>query len=108
MNIANAKVRYDDGLSRLSADDYVQIRMLPFLAQIVVKTPYLSFHVSAISIFSAIFAVVASALSTYGYSVFIPATLAISSSLASWGAYNQLEQRLFKKNIAIQHIRRVR
>ena len=90
---------------RLSADDYVHLRMLPLLAEISVATPMISIYIYVITIVGAILSVISSALSTFGYSVFIPAALAISGAIAAWGSYHQLEQKLFKKNVAAHQLR---
>ena len=92
-------------MCRLSADDYVHLRLLPLLAEISVATPTISFYSSIITIIGAILSVISSALSTFGYSVFIPAALAISGAIAAWGSYHQLDQKLFKKNVAVQQLR---
>lgn len=103
--LALASIRYDDGLSKLSADDYVKIRLLPLLGEISSKTPSLAKTNTSSAIIVACLSVASSALSTFGLSVFIPAALALSGAITSWGSYNQSEQRLLQKNIALQRIR---
>lgn len=105
MRLALANMRYDDGLSKLSADDYVKIRLLPLLGEIASKTPSLAKTNTSSAIIVACLSVTSSALSTFGLSVFIPASLALSGAITAWGSYNQSEQRLLQKNIALQRIR---
>ena len=79
--------------------------MLPLLAEISVATPMISIYIYIITIVGAILSVISSALSTFGFSVFIPAALAVSGAIAAWGSYHQLEQKLFKKNVAAHQLR---
>lgn len=60
-----------------------------------------------INIFVAILSIASSALSTFGYSYFVPAVLALSGAIVSWTSYQQVEQKLLQKNIALQRIRQV-
>lgn len=98
---------HEDGLSKLSADEYVKLRLLPAMGQISAKTPKISASVYATSITVTVISVSSSALSTFGLSVFIPAALAFAGALTSWGDFQRNEQRLLQKNIALSKMRSV-
>ena len=106
-DLADTNMKYDDGLSKLSAEDYVKIRLLPFLGETAAHTPFLSVSTYMVGILVSILSVTSSALSTFGLSVFIPALLAFSGAVTFWGNYQQTEQRLYKKNVSIQLIRQM-
>jgi len=99
MTMTKAKT-FDDGLSTLSAEDYVRFRLLPMLGEVSSETPGLSKRVFGTSVTVTIMSVASSSLSVFGLTVFIPAMLALSGALTSWNSYKQNEQRLLQKNIA--------
>jgi hypothetical protein len=95
---------FDDGLSTLSAEEYVQFRLLPMLGEISSSTPGLNFRVYGVSITVTILSVSSSALSTFGQSLFIPAMLAFSGAITSWTSYQRTDQLLLQKNIAVGNL----
>jgi hypothetical protein len=95
---------FDDGLSTLSAEEYVQFRLLPMLGEISSTTPGLNFRVYGVSITVTILSVSSSALSTFGQSLFIPAMLAFSGAITSWTSYQRTDQLLLQKNIAVGNL----
>ena len=94
----------DDGLSPLSADQYVKIRLLPMAASYSKKAPGLatSLHVSAI--LGVVLSVASSALSTFDLSVYIPAALAVSGAVTAWTSYQQIDLRLLQTNAALNQL----
>lgn len=100
--------KHDDGFSTLSAEEYVRLRMLPMLGEISSESPGLSSTVNSLSIIVSILSVASSALSSFNQSSFIPALLSFSGALQAWNSYQQNDQRLLQKNIAIRTITKVK
>ena len=92
------EVDVDDGLSMLTADDYLSYRMLPMIAELSTKTPRLSAWSSTFTILVLILSVSAAALSTFERSDFIPAALALSGGITAWASYQQTDLRLILTN----------
>mmetsp|Transcript_9349 Transcript_9349/g.9165 ORF Transcript_9349/g.9165 Transcript_9349/m.9165 type:complete len:487 (+) Transcript_9349:1001-2461(+) len=94
----------DDGVSMLTADEYIVLRLTPQLANFMVKTPPLhrfSISVTAIII---IFSVFSSILSTFGFIQFIPAVFAVSGAFTAWTSYSQTDLVLIQTNAAINQL----
>ena len=90
--------REDDGMSKLSADDYVQQRLLPWLATFAVKSPSLSKGVTFVTVSTIFLSVASSVLSSFDLMEWIPLALAFSSCLTSAISYTQSEIRLAQVN----------
>jgi hypothetical protein len=105
---ASKKFITDDGLSTLSADQYVRIRLLPIAASFTQKAPGLSTQIQASATIGVVLSVASSALSTVNASVFIPALLSFSGALTAWINYKQIELRLLQTNAAINKLNQVR
>ena len=93
-----SEINVDDGLSMLTADDYLSYRMLPMIAELSTKTPRLSAWSSTFTILVLILSVSAAALSTFERSDFIPAALAFSGGITAWASYQQTDLRLILTN----------
>ena len=89
--------REDDGMSKLSADDYVQQRLLPWLATFAVKSPSKK-GVTFVTVSTIFLSVASSVLSSFDLMEWIPLALAISSCLTSAISYTQSEIRLAQVN----------
>ena len=101
------KIMLDDGMSALSADQYVRIRLLPMAAFYSASAPALASSVSMSAVISVILSVASSALSTFNLSVVIPALLAISGAITAWINYQQIDLRLMQTNAAINRLNQV-
>ena len=104
--IASLPVRFvvvpkDDGLSPLSAETYVRIRLLPMAASYAKKAPGLATAVHVSAVLGVVLSVASSALSTFDLSVFIPAALAVSGAVTAWTSYQQIDLRLLQTNAAL-------
>jgi hypothetical protein len=97
-------IPYDDGLSLLSADDYLRLRLLPMVAIYAKATPSLASSLQVALIINVVLSVASSALSTFGLSGFIPAPLALSGAITAWTNYLQLELRLLQTNSSLNKI----
>jgi len=98
----------DIGISDLSVDDYLYLRLYPIVAELSKKTPSLARFSHSITICAVLLSVSASGLSTFGYSVFIPLVLALVGSMTAWGSYHQTEYRLVMTNAAVSQLNQVR
>ena len=94
----------DDGLTLLTADDYLTYRMLPMIAELTTKTPRLSSWSSTFTILVLILSVSAAALSTFERSDFIPAALALSGGITAWASYQQTDLRLILTNNSLSQL----
>ena len=97
----------DDGLSNLTADEYVKLRLQPMISAFSLKSPPLSFFTHTVTTIVIILSVCSSILSTFGLTVFIPVTLAFSGACASWKSYKQVDLRLLQANNAINQLNQV-
>lgn len=100
-------VETDDGLTTLTADEYVKMRLIPFIAEFQAKLPFMTRKNSAITFFVISLSVLSSILSTFGLSVFIPAALAIGTSVLAWNEYKQTEARVGQTNSALHQLHKV-
>ena len=97
----------DYGISAMSADDYIHLRLVPVLADMSSKTPGLSKTTTSFTVAAMVLSVSASALSTFDLAVFIPAALALAGALNAWGSYNRVDITLSVTNAAIHNISEV-
>lgn len=97
----------DYGISAMSVDDYIYMRLVPTLAELSTKTPGLSKTTMSFTVIAMLLSVSASALSTFNLAVFIPAALALAGALTSWGSYNQVDITLNATNSAIHNMSEV-
>ena len=104
---ASKKVVTDDGLSALSADQYVRIRLLPMAASYSQKAPGLASYAHLSAIVGVVLSVTSSALATFNASVFIPALLAFSGAVTAWTNYQQIDLRLLQTNAAVNKLNQV-
>ena len=98
------QVELDDGLSLMTADDYLAYRMLPMVAELSKKTPRLSSWSSTFTVCVLILSVSAAALSTFDRSDFVPAALALSGGITAWASYQQTDLRLVLTNNACSQL----
>jgi len=90
----------DDGIRSMSADDYLKLRLIPMAAHYMNKAPGLALTSQVALIMGVLLAVSSSIISTFGFSVYIPAVLAFSSTISGWTNYQQVELRLLQTNAA--------
>jgi hypothetical protein len=67
-------------------------------------TPSLSTNLAISNILNVILSVTSSALSTFNFSVFIPAPLALSGAITAWINYMQVELRLLQTNSSLNQL----
>lgn len=91
----------DDGLSLLTAEEYLKYRLLPYLAVYTDITPGISRRITVVSIIVVILTVGSSVLTTFGQTLFIPIAMAFAATITSWQSYHQTEQKLIQTNSAI-------
>ena len=87
---------FDDGLTTITADEYVKLRLLPLVASFTVKAPGMSSLVSVVTVITIMLSVASSVFSTFNLVIFIPIALAFSGSLTAWTSYNQTDLRLVR------------
>lgn len=103
----SVNAREEDGVSPLTADDYVVLRLVPMIAYMTNAAPsysYCRFLSQAVNI---ALSVMASALSAFGLIPFIPAVLATSGAVTSLTQYYQIELRLLQTNAARSQLHQV-
>ena len=94
----------DDGLSTLTADEYVKLRLIPVVSSFTSKAPGLSRKLQLVTSIVLVLSVCSSVFSSFGLTLFIPLCLAFSSSLTSWVSYKQSETSLMQTNGAKQQL----
>ena len=93
---------FDDGLSTLTADEYVKIRLIPMMAKFSVKAPGLNTGINTVTCVVIGLSVCSSVFSSFDLTVFIPLCMAFSSAMTAWMSYKQTELRLLQTNGAKQ------
>lgn len=99
---------YDDGLSTLTADEYVKIRLQPIITDFTRKTPGLSMFTNTVTIVVIALSVCSSVFSTFGLTAFIPLTLAFAGACTAWRSYKQADLRLMQANGALNQLHQVK
>ena len=88
----------------LSADEYIKIRLIPFLAMFLFETPYLSRASQVVKGTTILLSVFSSILSTMDLIALIPGVLALSGAAAAWVSYSQVDLMILAKNHAINQL----
>lgn len=94
----------DDGFKLLTADEYMTLRVLPFIAEFETRTPRLTLCQNTTQFLVIVLAVGSSLLGSTGYSVFIPAVFAISSAILAWGNEQKNDLKNSQINSALQQL----
>ena len=92
---------FDDGLTSLTADEYVKLRLMPLIASFTAKAPPMASFATIVTLVTIFLSVTSSVLTTYHLVIFIPIAMAFSSSLMAWTSYLQIELRLIQTNGAV-------
>ena len=100
-------LRLDDGVSPLTADDYVVLRVIPMAAYMTKQAPLYANRRIITQSLGVIFSVMASALTAFMLIEFIPAVLATAGAVASMAQYWQVELRLLQTNSARSQLHEV-
>ena len=100
-------VTIDDGVSPLSADDYVVLRVIPMAALMTKQAPGLSLAKLVTTGLGVIFSVMASALTAFELIAFIPTVLALANASNAMSQYWQFELRLMQTNSARNQLHQV-
>ena len=98
---------YDDGLSMMTAEDYMNLRLIPIVASLQAKAPNMSMMNNLANVFVVTLSVVSSVLSTFELSIFIPAAIAFGSAINAFSSYTQVVQKVTVTNgsfIALQQV----
>ena len=101
-------IQLDDGVSPLSADDYVVLRVIPMAALMTKQAPSYSWLRIITQALGVIFSVMASALTAFELIAFIPAVLALAGFVSTMSQYWQIELRLMQTNAARSSLHQVR
>jgi hypothetical protein len=94
----------DDGLSTLTADEYVRIRIYPVLASFLEKVPTFSNRVNTISVIVIGLSVTSAVFSAFDLVLWIPVAMAVSAFLTSWQSFSSVDTRLGQTNAAINQL----
>jgi SMODS and SLOG-associating 2TM effector domain 1 len=95
---------YDDGLSILTADEYVKIRLQPIISTFTRKTPALSQLSNTVTCIVIALSVCSSVFSTFDLTIFIPMALAFAGACTAWRSYKQADLRLVQTNGALNQL----
>lgn len=87
---------YDDGISTLTADEYMRVRVIPLLASFSSKTPGMSLATNTVTSIVIALSVLSSVFSTFNLTLFIPLLMAFSSAISVWMSYKQVDLRLMQ------------
>ena len=98
---------FDDGVSYLSAEEYVRKRLLPVIAEYTVRAPSTACRSNFVTGTTIFLSVLSSVMSTFGLVCWIPVTLALASALSAWSSYNRFELRLSKDNSALPQLHQI-
>lgn len=94
----------DDGISPITPDQYIKVRLVPMAVHFSKKAPGLSNWLHMVTTLGVVLSVASSALAAFGYSVFVPAALAVSGSFTAFLSYQQTELRLMQTNAAYNQL----
>ena len=97
----------DDGVSPLSADDYVVFRVIPMVALMTKQAPKYAETRLICTGLSAIFSVMASALTAFELIAFIPTVLGLAHAMNAMSQYWQIDLRLMQINAARNQLHQV-
>ena len=106
--LGSDEIRLDDGVSPLSADDYVILRVIPMAAYMTKQAPMYSWLRIISQALGVIFSVMASALTAFQLIAFIPAVLALAGAVSTMTQYWQIDLRLLQTNAARSQLHQVR
>ena len=95
---------FEDGLSSITADEYVRMRLIPALAEYNSKAPTMSYGLSALTMITIALSVGSSILSTFGYATLVPLVFSFSESLSSWQNHSMTGMRLLATNGAVNQL----
>jgi hypothetical protein len=101
------EVKLDDGVSFMTADDYLKWRLLPMVAELSKKTPRLSAWSLTFTICVFTLSIGSAALTTFNRSDFMSATLAGAGAVTAWANYQQTDLRLVLTNNSLQELHQV-
>ena len=98
---------YDDGLSVLTADEYVRIRLIPYLSTYAQISPSYSRSLTIITCIVILLSIISSIFSGFHLTTFIPLALALGEALHSWESHKSIEIKLMKTNGARDQLNKV-
>ena len=94
----------EDGLTSMTADHYIALRLLPMLAEYSSKSPPISRDVSVVAITVVLLSVISSGLAAFEQSIWIPVVLAFSAAVSSWANHQNKEGKLAGINGAVHQM----
>jgi hypothetical protein len=104
---SHMEIMYDDGLSTLTADEYVKVRLIPVLAEFTQTAPVFSRSVTTVTAIVIMLSIASSIFTAFSLTTFIPLALAFGESLTSWQSHNATEIRLMQTNGAMHQLHKV-
>ena len=104
---SDAHMILDDGISILTPDEYVLIRLNPMAAYYAAKSPSLHVAYCVIAVISNVLSILATVIAAVGAVPLIPVVNAVGEGLLSLSNYKQIELRLLQTNSAMNHLNQV-
>ena len=98
---------FDDGVSSMTAEEYVRKRLWPIVAEYTVRAPVTSCRTSIVTGTTIFLSVLSSVMSTFGLVVWIPVALALASALSAWQSFQMWELRLTMTNGALHQLHQI-
>jgi len=98
---------FDDGVSSLTAEEYVRKRLWPVVAEYTVRAPVTSCRTSIVTGTTIFLSVLSSVMSTFGLVVWIPVALALASALSAWQSFQMWELRLQMTNGSLHQLHQI-
>lgn len=102
-----SRTEVDDGLTTLTADEFVKIRLIPFVAEYTSMLPGMTRRNNSTHLFMITMSVLSSVLSTFNLCAFIPAVLAVGSGVLAWSEFKQTDLRVGQTNAALHQLHKV-
>ena len=98
---------YDDGLTVLTADEYVRIRLIPYLSTYAHTAPSYSKSLTIITCIVILLTIVSSIFSGFDLTSFIPLAISFGEALSSWESHKSIEIKLMLTNGARDQLNKV-
>ena len=98
---------YDDGLSVLTADEYVRIRLIPYLSTYAHAAPTYSKKITIITCIVILLTIISAIFSGFDLTAFIPLAISFGEALLSWESHKSIEIKLMLTNGARDQLNKV-
>ena len=104
---ADAHMILDDGISMMTPDEYVLIRLNPMAAYYAAKSPSLHVAYCVIAVISNVLSILATVIAALGGVPLIPVVNAVGEGLLAYSNYKQIQLRLLQTNLALNQLNQV-